>query len=155
MRYQEKIAKKNVVKNTIAEVTFLFAMSNEKNTLINEFFSIYVSERFNKTERELYKSKYIARFVDGNIEIIGLTGRSMKIDNRDVYKYVNEKREEFFYYDLDFSFMDRMLIDGGDDLVNKIIEAKSIKIASYMNNIGYRVSIIDRIRKKYKMEEDV
>ena len=155
MRYQEKIVKKNVVKNTIAEVTFLFAMNNEKNTLINEFFSIYVSERFNKTERELYKSKYIARFIDGNIEIIGLTGRSMKIDNRDVYKYVNEKREEIFYYDLDFSFMDRMLIDGGDDLVNKIIEAKSIKIASYMNNIGYRVSIIDRIRKKYKMEEDV
>lgn len=155
MRYLDKLKKKNVVSKVDVEVNFLFAMRNEENTLIDEFFSIYIAERFDNSNVDLYKMKFIAKFVGDDIEIVGLTGKCMVMDGRNVYKYVNDNREEFFYYDLDFTFMDRMLVEGGDELANKIADAKSIKIASYMKNIGYHIGIIDRFRKKYKMEEQI
>lgn len=145
-------------KNDIYEVSFMLAMEDTTNLLIKDKMFISIAKLYPGQRGHdvfLFNHTFLTEYKDGVITILGSPGPIGHIDDKPFFLLTDENRNETRCYKLDYGFMDRILIDGAEELITNFRDAEEIIAADWLinSNVNMYIKIIDFFRKKYKMED--
>ncbi|MGL6100972.1 MAG: hypothetical protein ACRCZ9_05595 [Fusobacteriaceae bacterium] len=131
-------------------IAFCLLINNETKELIRNFFCIAYRKDL------IVGGKILCSIEDEVVKNIGPLGQMAQIDGKEVYKLVDDERNECFYYLLNFTFMDTCFVEGAMEEVEKMKEAKKSSTGIELKlKSKVKLDVIINRALKYKMEEQI